>query len=636
MRINQDKINRYQAGGPFMVYQPLPIIPPQQSVMPGGERQDAEVLEANGVLDKDLIKDLLGKGLTNDVMAFATAVENAYQQYEQMSDIERNTTYGRKLRSIMKGDLATLNQLARNKALFDTALKKVETNNADSDYAVTRRGVMVKNEETGQLAEVTHEEYIENLQGNSKFRILTNAELVNEREYNPNLINDTKSLEVLNNAVGIRGVKEEVTKILANLGSEKKSLSRDQYLLIGDEKSLQSGAKDLVGMGVNGYYKISQLNENDSNATNIQLAAETMWMNLSDNAKSLLKARAIAQGVDSSELDNAAKEMAISLLSPSLKLSTTDKRTADFDSTMTKAAGGSGGDEAYTDDIGYYQQVQEGMGDMHVMEVDKGNGDTLTLFGFTPGALQAEGKPVGQSSLRNVLPYLGGIIDNRSVSIGGNLVPAHKLDAIVYDGQAAYRVTAPVKVDPVTRAEVPDFDAMEDYNKIMDQLKTVPTASAKESIIRSNGYTPTVNKNGEIVPNVPTQDFLVFDGMINRSDLAKGPTGFKYDSSLLREVTDNEVDIYDALYQTNSLSRKPDKKDFIEGTNYYEFLTDDAVYRGKVFMKLNPGPIAGRNADSKGLNATKSSNTPGYLGSAQQLRAENSGRGTNINYSLPN
>src|SRR5690606_29100647 len=100
-------------------------------------------------------------------------------------------------------------------------------------------------------------------------------------------------------------------------------------------------------------------------------------------------------------------------------------------SAMTKAAGGGSGDsEALTDAVNFYQGLAQGAGDLDTVEIDSGSGDTLLLQGFTPGVFLVDDKPVGKTSLRNITPSLNSIADTRSVSIGGNVIPYNKLDAI--------------------------------------------------------------------------------------------------------------------------------------------------------------------------------------------------------------
>ena len=151
MMINSTRM--YQEGG-FLTYNPTPPIQRPQSIEPtgGAPQEDASNGKQINGIDKDILKELLGKGLTNDVVAFKQQVDSAYSQYQQLSSAERETSVGRRLRQIMAGDFSQINALMVNKQYFDKAIENVKNNYAEGEYAVTNNGMLVMNEK-GQIGE---------------------------------------------------------------------------------------------------------------------------------------------------------------------------------------------------------------------------------------------------------------------------------------------------------------------------------------------------------------------------------------------------------------------------------------------------------------------------------------------------
>lgn len=615
-----NKVKKFQAGGPFKVYQPLPILggSPQLAQDVGTSGSGATAAENDSLINEKLLNELSGNGLTNDVMQFSAEVEGAYQEYSQMSEIERNTQYGRHLRTLMRGDWGKLNMLRQNKKHHDEAMAKIKANDADSDFAVTSNGFVIKDMETGRIAEVSHAEYLRSgLQNNPNIKMLTNSELINEREYNPHLSNDTGTLMVLNNAIGTTKVKEEVLKVLSNIGSEKKSMATEQYLLYAPEgdKDVAKAARQLVADGIQGFYKVGHSETGETNMRNLQLAAETMWLNLSPNAKSLLRAKAIENGATMRNLEEVAKEMAISLLKPASTTSEVIETTVDYDAQMNKAAGldgGSGDDESLTGSVNYYGALLTGAGDPDSIEIDTGTGNVMTLNTFSPGSLQMGNKPAGHVALREI-NELKGLYDPMNAYVGDVKIDPSKLDAVIYTGGKAHRVRMPVTRGPNGEA-MPDFEAADRYNKIEAMLEGEEQNTVREEIIRSQGGHPTkVEIDGKLVSvqAMDTEEFIVFDGMIND----RGGSGSEIGkSTFTKEADSSEEALYKSLYRYGNFTEDGEK---IASARDYRgiggWFTD--VYKAPIFLKVNAGAIASRFADTDSLAVTKSATSPTAMGS---------------------
>jgi len=602
MYVNESKIHKYQAGGMFPVYQPLPVQAPQAPAPMAQTTEGATAQAAAPALDKSIVTKLLGAGLTNDVMAFSDQMNKAYEAYAGMSEMERGTHKGQELRQIMKGDIGQINMLMRNQQEFDSSREKVKSQDAFGEFATTARGLVVKDITTGTLSEISHSDYANDLHsGKRKYQALTNAELINEREYNPLLVNDKNSINALNSSMGMEAIKKEITSVLANLGSTSKSESRSFYADTADGPQIRKAAQELAGMAREGVYKIEQMASSESNEKQLKAAASAMWQNLSNSAKSVLKARAVASGAKSGSIEETAMGYALSLLNPSAKSSMETKSAADYDTTLNKPAKGS--EDELTSDIGYWQASEGSMGNPQIIQVDLGDGDQLTALGAVAGPIQSNGKPVGQSSIRNI-PELKSIANINNMYMGSNKIDPNYADAIVYGGDDMIRVHVPAMKDG-NGGMKPNFDIMPKYNKVMKEIQSIPNAMARQKVIEAAGF--QMGQDG--LPEVEKAEFVMFNGMVN--DGALGTSN--YDKRLLKKVDGNLEKQYERSYRYNGESPDKDGTD-LKPTEYESFLprflSAPDVLQGNIFIQVKPGSaVSARLADGAKVLTTKPTNS---------------------------
>lgn len=598
-------MDKFQSGGIFrsMVYRPLPMAPsPDMSQVTnvpgiGGSPVKAEEPET---IPKEIIKDLLGKGITNDVMQFKEEVDGAYNAYANLSDLEKNTQYGRHLRSVMKGDFAKLNNLQRNKELFEKGLSTMSANQAESDYAITTNGVIVKDNETGLVGEVSHNEFATKYRDSGRYKMLTNAELINEREYNKNLTFDTRSLTALTTSIGITKVKEEVLKVLDKIGKQSNSNSQ-QILSYGSPSRASEGALALLANGVQGFYKEGLSTSTESNAENMTLAIETMWINLSDNAKSLLKARAVAQGAQGADIEKQARQDAISILNPSYDVTSSQSYTVDFEGGMltalNKKNGGGEDGEGPLGEKGYFSETVSGSGDPRVLEIQNGT-ELLSVIGNTAGSIQDRGEFVQPGSMLTDIQSLNSMANMSYAYMGNSLLTNKQLQDVMYNGKDMALVEVPVKNEG--QYEVPDLETNKKYQKVMKDIIDAKTknpnitAVALQTIIRNHGMNP-VNVNGEIKPQVKTKYFLATDATASSAVLKNAD-----DTSKLRKVGKDARKQY-INYYLKGKGNTTGNGDNIIGRNSFDrwFSTTDLfgrdVYEGVVFIPTAAHPLDMKN-----------------------------------------
>ena len=146
-----------------------------------------------------LLKEMVGKAITNDVMKYKDDIDTAFQKYASMGDLERNSFEGRKLKDFISGrDFSQINRLQRSKELFDSSIKIVNENKSYDEIAITTNGIIALNQENGNIENISIKDYSQDVnEGANKYKALTNSELINLREVDPRFTNNNNIFSYL-------------------------------------------------------------------------------------------------------------------------------------------------------------------------------------------------------------------------------------------------------------------------------------------------------------------------------------------------------------------------------------------------------------------------------------------------------
>lgn len=616
------KINKLQAGG-FMSYQPLPILPQQQSQEPTGPVANgataANVIPK--VIDEDTRKALLGKGITNDVVAFEKSMEEAYSQYESMGEAERMSSRGRRLRSMMKGNVGVLNGLLRSKDQFTEAIANAKSNAAFGELAVTSNYEMVVKDVTnGNISTITSQDYAKDAKNTNKrkYQALTVAELINEREYNQNLIGDSKSFEAINSTLGMTKIKDEIYQVLTTLSADSTATSGNQFV-DGRNSEITKGIQQMTQLADQGVFDVTTTQSNENNTKSLQRALNATWQNLSENARSTLMARAAVRGVEPDKLQEEAQKYVMSLLSPKEYLKTNVTQDIKFDSDLSTAKGG-------MDGMGYYELFANGTpANLKDIKFNMGTGTDYHTLGRIAGPLLNEqGNPYGKTNVSNV-SQLYNIGNMNSVYFGDKKVDPSRLESLVYDGGNVTLVHMPYKND--NGAIAPDLDAFEHLNKANNDIKSLPatarTAMAVDAIYKKYG----VQTDGAGKP--ATRAFATFKAIGNDTAI-KNAGSSKY---LINESdgpnSDYVVKTYEDLYRVDS------KGNEIERPEYDKWLSfDPDVISGLVYIPITAEPIPARLADKNQVNTSKSNTTLDHYSQAPGIGGVRRSSSNNTNLDM--
>lgn len=492
MKVNE--ITKYQAGG-YIAYQPLPIIPQGQPAAAPQQMEGTDKKEDAPYLDKSTLNKMIGDGITTDVMAYSEQMNAAAEQYARMNDFQKNSYKGKQLRSMLKGDLGQLNALVRGKKTLDESINNAKSNNALEELAVTSDGMVVRDESTGKITTVSFAQFAaDNNKKDKKFSALTNAQLAEEREFNKQLIGNSGVYSILNYGKGIDKVKEEVLKTVQNLGSSSRSVSNGSF-----EPSDREDVQQLIAAAKNGSFKTKSGQSESTNSPQIQKAKMAMWMNLSSNAKSVLRARAAQEVTSPGEIEKYAMTMAASLLDPMEDVSTSKM----YDESLRAGAAGkgaNGGNEPMTE----FGAVQAAF---------NGRSNAVPLSQIGDAGVKIEGRAYAlppsvytdSQNKRVSLQNAGGLnqIATLSQAFVGNGDKVRPQDTIITGD--AYYTELPVKRGENGQMAI-DEEGSKRWAAYQDELSRIP-ASQQTALKKSE----LKQKHG--AQNLQTQKFVVAEAV---------------------------------------------------------------------------------------------------------------------------
>lgn len=463
-------IKKLQAGG-YLNYQPLPMIPQAQ---PAQQADPTGTAPAGPALDPEILKKMLGEGITNDVMQYTEGIEAAYTQYASMSDAERSTYKGKQLRSMMSGNMGQLNALMRAKKQFDASIETSKANSALDELAVTDSGVVVK-DVSGKMNVISFSAYAQdNNSQERKYTALTNAELITEREMNADLVGNSNIFSILNYGKGMEKVKEEVVKILSDVKASSESRSVGGYDMNSeDATALQQAA-------ASGAFKIKEGQSIETNEPQLEKAKVIMWQTLSDSAKSVLKARAAQMVKDPNAVDETAMTLAVKLLEPSGYR----KTSVTSDESYTKGgAGGKGGKTKY-DKMGAIEMAfHGGSNEINLSTIGPAGGVRIDGFGNAlPPSIYTD-KDGHRTTLENneklkEISYLG-----QAFTMNGDAV--NPVNTVI-TGEAYY-TELPVVMNSQGKLQVDEAGAKKyaEYKQEFDNLPENEQTEMKKSELKS-------------------------------------------------------------------------------------------------------------------------------------------------------
>lgn len=530
------------------------------------------------LVDDKLLKQLVGKGITSDVNASISTLVEMQQAYNNLDEVEKNSNQGLMLLNQIQNSSAKVNALLRNAKRFDDQQSTVVGKKALNELALTENGVILQDLQTQKISVVPVEQIASaDPEELKNYRFLTNAELINEREYR--LQNDVLSFEQLNQSTSFNEIREVVTGVLASLGSTSSSNMYDAYtgsqMGKNDLRQVLDQIRNLSQTEIdNIVYTIKDTNNN----AQLGYAIDAIWSTLSENMRTYLKQKALSYGATQQDLNDVAKSFIIKLVSPrqvsdsemSLKSDLGKNSDGTTKSKTSKLA------EEDKIDLAYWDYLQNDSAPAEDLPLaPEGTFSTIQSKTRAYGALRDHtGKIYQYVPILNV-SELNGVANVDAVSFGKEHFPKEMLQGMQYQGDQVYERYLPYKYDENAQI-VPDFDLLPKYDA---QLKIIQskertgkklTASEKMQIFISQGITD-LNVDGNPTKIAPFYQTKVYVGEQIYDELPESA------QKLLTEVTSNAA---------NSLMQETfaHSKELIKRNKNGIWKDGDDVYAGQIYM----------------------------------------------------
>lgn len=462
--------------------------------------------EDSGLIPKALMEKLSEKGIPIDVNNF----------FNMLADFERESDFGlgvdkRQLYQLQ----AYANQIIKQSEYLDAAEKQAIQNGAIDEFAVDTRGNLYVPDENGKITKVHASQF-----DASKQIALTVGELLQQRRFNPNEVNNSSIATTIGNNIGIEKINDYILGIIQEVGSAETVSEAYQNLgsLLGAESAKRPNEMQLEA--IQNLYQLAQKIGPDAifkvkdqyKSKNMDAAMSYIMTMLPNNIRTQLIARNVANG---GKYENSNK-YAANIISMAAMAGNDVKMSKgiDYDANINKATGTDSNSTTQTKNLtGLEQLVQGSLGQIDLPLISSKHPDlSFTLHGTGMGKLMdSENKLVNESILSEALNRgLGALVDTNNMYFGDQKINPHTLDNIIYDGNDVVNVWAPVNQDGSI-----NFSLLEEFEAAKEWFKKNPnmTLQDKQAFLDEHQIYGKIDQNGNIVSNGPMKQFIVLTGI---------------------------------------------------------------------------------------------------------------------------
>lgn len=461
------KIKRYQTGG--IVYTPFfrdSVAPQQtsQSTKSGGDGDE---------IQKAIISVIEENGLPNDVDYFLKQANAILASSNGLFSWSGNVPGSYDMSDLIK--LHSLaNKIRHNSETHKKAAEQVISEGSGSEVAITNTGGLYVQDKDGKLKTISINSYYEN---SDKYQLLTNADLMNLREYAPDLAYNSNILNDLKNTVGIKTIVDHMKSTIGAFGTDKTSDSTERYTA-KQKGAIEKGFEAILGGAApEGIYSVkSKTTVSDqgySDNESLLAATQYLWSTLDQRMKNTLRAHTVAEGLN----PNDPKDVYRILIS-AIQEHTSHSRERDIDISYDASASKAGGSgSSKTESLApksYLEMVSTGaVTNPVLLDLRESTGKADLQFYAQPyPLLDHSNKIVTSQSLTGVInnAQIGQVIDRNSITFGNKRLSDAELDLVLYDGTSQlHKAWLPVDQNAAMTGVIkPDLDALSKYEDFME------------------------------------------------------------------------------------------------------------------------------------------------------------------------
>ena len=496
------RVKKFQGGG-FATFTPIVNTMPTST---SSSKTEADTTKAStSILNDDVFKELLkGDFLVNDANNLVKELV-ALEAGSPTPYTQANT------RSMALKMIGKINELKQNKNYWQDAINRAKENGGLGEVAVGTSGEVYTKDENNNIQAISLSQYSKQ---KDKVKLLSVAELMNERQYNPNLIGRNSLFNVAENAIGLDKISGSIKDIVSMLGKE--TLKNEDYYTKDQAKKYlaEMGGKEptpaemegisLLNKIINNPGELAQVqSEESSERKHLDKALNYIWDTLGTNKQQKLMATSVINGRKN------PKELILDMLvfgtDESKSLGVTPKAA---NIGKSKASG-----EDKPKDITPFEILHNGKTGKRIINWnDPSTGKTFELVATGQGKLSTvKGKPLGFTSLRDVFDSENGtLVRTDQAFFGDKKINISDLSNIAYDGNEAARVYMPVASNGA-----PDYSRLEQIKRLEKEAFSHSDWGPQEinEFFAKRGLEYVqVNQNKEYVVNDRFKPFLIMSG----------------------------------------------------------------------------------------------------------------------------
>lgn len=522
---------------------------------------------------KDIIGQMVGKGLTNEVNYFAEQVGNIFADTDLLGQPISVRQY--------TGLVSRLNEIQNNKQIFDQAKEHALSKGTLSEAAVDYSGNLFAQNTNGELVMITPDQYSEDREG---YRILTNNDLLTLRNNSRAYIFDNSLSQTVAGSLNINDISKRIEDIVKSIGVEKQS--SDYYFDKARATQLERGLQAIVSEKLNtapdGTFKLTE--EVSTQRKNANLALNYIWNNLDQQSRNTLIARAAINNTGD------PRENAIESIKNILIFGTDHSYSQSLkdEAIEGKSGSGSGGSGGMTDINPLMSYVSDPKNQKYTINV--GNKYSFDAKASIRPLIGSKGEVLNENYLSDIITDggLGSLVDISGASVGtGITLNPNDLSKVLYEGDRIAMTWLPYVTDPKTGSKVVDLNALkrlEDADNEISAIGPTVTEDQKLNIYRAHNVDHLILRNGEPAQSQLSymHQFMVIPSLIPE-EVAEETQLNKVTKRLSNDLEDKARDMYSRV--RSNLENK-----LLRANGYvppeYWLISDDDIYKSSIFLPV--------------------------------------------------
>lgn len=576
---------KLQYGG-LVLYQPTPNSPSMPTA-PSQGAAGASDKQGSSWLDDDLIKEIMDvKGLTNETNEVLTSLMSigGSNPFLQSSNRRNSIAYASKI-----------NELRQNKEMWNRSYELSKASGGLREVAVGTSGELYVQDSEGNIKTASISDYKKN---SDKYRALSVAELLEQRNSNPDLAGVNNIFNVADTSIGVEKISNYARQIVAALGTEKEInkniYDRDDMAarLKNASIEIQSTNRVPTSEEIKGFAILENIQnspsryneittESSSSRDHALKAVKYIWNTLDRSAQNKLSAQAAVN-------DTTPYEMLLDLaiMIPDETKSMTVKPVSEG---MAKT-GTSGESMTGAKNMNNIQTMLEGTFTtgkrMTYNDPEYASKFEGLVLGSVP-TTAVDGSPTGPTTLTGLLKAGGheNYVDTNNLYFGNKKLSPWQWEQIVVDGRSDISHV----FLPVDAQGNPDNASLEMYKSVMDEYNANKDNMSRTDVQRlfnDAGFQVKVNDDKSLDVRMVGSDvkpFLITTGYTNNVVRDLIEDNDDPESGGIRKLDRGENANLKGLIKSGWTIGSGKNATNIEPTSFWR---NESLYKGMVYMRL--------------------------------------------------